>query len=147
MTAEGGGDAPSAEQREAAGEGHATDQREAGGDADVTPGVTVDSGEDPSAGVGRAASDPAEGEESDRAAYPSQAPPSDEFGREGWVVVGVLVFSFLIVPPAIIYLPEAQGLVRSLGLTLRDAYLALPMLPAVLLGAVAVWAALRHRRR
>ena len=81
------------------------------------------------------------------ATYPSHAPPSDEFGWEGWVVVGVLIFSFLVVPPAIIYLPEAQDVVRSLGLTLRDAYLALPMVPAILLGATAVWAAVRHRRR
>ena len=83
----------------------------------------------------------------DAAAYPTRPPRSEEFGWEGWVVVAVLVVSFLIVPPAIVFLPEAQGVVRSLGLTLRDAYLALPMIPAILLGATAVWAALRHRRR
>jgi hypothetical protein len=78
--------------------------------------------------------------------YPVRPSPSDEFGWEGWVAVGVVLVCFLLVPPAIIYLPEAQGVVRSLGLTLRDAYLALPMVPAILLGATGVWAALRHRR-
>lgn len=80
-------------------------------------------------------------------AYPTQAPTAEEFGWEGWLLVAVLIFSFLVVPPAIVLLPEARGVVASLGLTMRDAYLALPMVPAILLGATAVWAAVRHRRR
>ncbi|MEF8854831.1 MAG: hypothetical protein V5A24_04985 [Haloarculaceae archaeon] len=79
--------------------------------------------------------------------YPTQAPTPEEFGWEGWLVVGVLILSFLVVPPAIVLLPEARGLVASLGLTMRDAYLALPMVPAILLGATAVWAAVRIRGR
>jgi len=51
-----------------------------------------------------------------------------------------------VVPIAILALPAAQGVVRSLGLTLRAAYLTLPLLPAFLLGAIAVWSALRSRR-
>jgi len=77
---------------------------------------------------------------------PRQAETSEAFGREGWVLVGMIVLGFLVIPIAILLLPAAQGLVRSLGLTLRAAYLALPLVPAFLLGAVAVWSALRSRR-
>ena len=79
-------------------------------------------------------------------ARPAQAPTGDaEFDWRGWLLVGVIVVSFLGVPVAILFLPQAQGLIASLGLTLRDAYLVLPLVPAFLLGAVAVWAAVRTR--
>jgi hypothetical protein len=45
----------------------------------------------------------------------------------------------------LLVLPAVQGAVKSLGLTLRDAYLVLPLVPAFALGAVAVWAAVRSR--
>lgn len=77
---------------------------------------------------------------------PQQADPSDEFGREGWILVGMILLGFLVVPIAILVLPAAQGVVRSLGLTLRAAYLTLPLVPAFLLGAIAVWSALRSRQ-
>lgn len=77
---------------------------------------------------------------------PRQATTSDDFGTEGWVLVGMIVLGFLVIPVAILALPAAQGFVRSLGLTLRAAYLALPLVPAFLLGAIAVWSALRSRR-
>ena len=77
---------------------------------------------------------------------PRQAETSGEFGREGWVLVGTILVGFLLVPTAILVLPAAQGVVRSLGLTLRAAYLTLPLIPAFLLGAIAVWSALRSRR-
>ena len=83
---------------------------------------------------------------------PSGEPPrkaeatDDEFGWRGWVLVGVLVFSFLLVPWALILLPTAQSGVSALGLSWRDTYLAVPMLPALLLGAVGVWTALHARR-
>ncbi|MBV0900540.1 hypothetical protein [Haloarcula salina] len=66
-----------------------------------------------------------------------------EFGTSGWALVGMLVVAFLIVPGAILLLPAAQGIIRALGLTLRDAYLTLPLIPAFALGAFAVWSALR----
>jgi len=72
-------------------------------------------------------------------------PPQERFDWRGWVLVAVVVLSFLVVPGAILFLPQAQGVVGSLGLTLRGAYLALPMIPALLLGATAVWAAVRAR--
>ena len=77
---------------------------------------------------------------------PHQATPSESgFDWRGWLLVGVILVCFLVVPAAILYLPQAQGLIASLGLTLRDAYLVLPLIPAFLLGAVAVWAAVKSR--
>ena len=77
---------------------------------------------------------------------PRQAETTEEFGREGWILVGMILLGFLVVPIAILALPAAQGVVRSLGLTVRAAYLTLPLVPAFLLGAIAVWSALRSRR-
>jgi len=80
---------------------------------------------------------------------PSGEPPSDggerEFDWRGWTLVATIVFAFLVVPGALLGLPAAQSLVASLGLTLRDAYLVLPLVPAFLLGSVAVWSAVRAR--
>ena len=70
---------------------------------------------------------------------------TDDFGWQGWVLVGVVVVAFFVVPAAILYLPRAQSVIASLGLTVRDAYLVLPLIPAFLLGATAVWAAVRSR--
>jgi len=81
-----------------------------------------------------------------RSSPPQQARPTDnDFDWRGWLLVGVIIVSFLVVPISILFLPQAQSLVASLGLTLRDAYLVLPLIPAFLLGAVAVWAAVRTR--
>jgi len=81
---------------------------------------------------------------------PSGEPPSSEDGERefdwrGWILVATVVFAFLVVPIALLGLPAAQSVVESLGLTLRDAYLVLPLVPAFLLGAVAVWSAIRAR--
>lgn len=67
------------------------------------------------------------------------------FDWRGWTLVGAIVVAFLVVPAAILYLPAARGLVQSVGLTVRDAYLVLPLLPAFGLGAIAVWSAIRTR--
>jgi hypothetical protein len=66
-----------------------------------------------------------------------------EFDWRGWALVGMLLVAFVLVPVALYFLPRAQGFVASLGLSLRDAYLVLPLLPALLLGAMAVWATTR----
>lgn len=77
---------------------------------------------------------------------PAQAPPGEgSFGWRGWVLVAMIVLSFLVIPWTLVYLPAARGPLAELGLSLRDAYLALPMVPAILLAAVAVWAAVRSR--
>jgi hypothetical protein len=76
---------------------------------------------------------------------PQQAEPSAEFGRHGWVLIGMLVVAFFLVPGAIYLLPAAEAFIQSLGLTLRAAYLTLPLVPAFVLGLLAVWSALRSR--
>lgn len=61
---------------------------------------------------------------------------ADGFGREGWALTAVL-FTCVLVIPGIIYLyPYAAG---AFGFTFFATYLALPLIPAILLGAVAVW--------
>lgn len=81
---------------------------------------------------------------------PSGEPPTGddgqrEFDWRGWTLVATVIFAFLVVPGALLYLPSAQSFVESFGLQLRDAYLVLPLVPAFLLGAVAVWSAVRAR--
>lgn len=55
--------------------------------------------------------------------------------RRGWVVVAALAFSLLVAPLLILWRPP--------GIPYWAALLALPMLPAILLGAVGVWATTR----
>ena len=76
---------------------------------------------------------------------PQQAGTSDEFTWRDWVLVGMVVVAFFVVPGAILLLPAAQGVIAGLGLTLRDAYLTLPLVPAFVLAGLAVWSALRSR--
>ncbi|MFC7073105.1 hypothetical protein ACFQJ7_12415 [Halovenus rubra] len=75
------------------------------------------------------------------------APPRhNEFDWRGWTLVGMTIFAFLIVPAAILYVPQAQNLISRVGFSWRQAYLTLPMLSATLLGATAIWAAVTSRR-
>lgn len=68
-----------------------------------------------------------------------------EFGRRGWTLVAMLFVAFVLVPVAILYLPHARPVIAAFGLTFRDAYLVLPLVPALVLGALAVWVALGNR--
>lgn len=72
---------------------------------------------------------------------------SDGLGWHGWVLVGGLIIAMVLVPWAVVFLPRMQGFLGSLGLGVRDAYLVLPMVPALGLGLLAVWAAIAYRRR
>ncbi|PSQ33929.1 hypothetical protein BRD05_07700 [Halobacteriales archaeon QS_9_70_65] len=63
-----------------------------------------------------------------------------EFDYRGWTLV-VALFVSIVVIPGIIYLYPRVG--PSFGLTFYDTYLALPMIPAVVLGILAVWATTR----
>lgn len=72
---------------------------------------------------------------------PNSPPEEKEFGRRGWVLVGMLFISFGVIPATILYLPQARPFIASLGLTWQDAYLSLPLVPALVLGAMAVWVA------
>jgi hypothetical protein len=61
------------------------------------------------------------------------APDHGGLGRQGWVLVVAVVLAVLVVPLTV-YLRPGVG-----GAHYRTAMLVLPMLPAVLLGLVAVW--------
>lgn len=58
------------------------------------------------------------------------------FGARGWVLVGVVVLSTVVVPGLVYAVP---ALPADAGLPFLVAMLVLPLLPAVLLGAAAVW--------
>ena len=66
-----------------------------------------------------------------------------EFGLRGWILVGWLVVSLIIVPGLLLYIPEAGSFAKSLGLGYRDAFLVLPLIPALGLGVLSIWATTR----
>lgn len=103
------------------------------------PGAAGDRGEDPTGDPSPRTDD----------AQPRNTPdPSGtEFDWRGWLLVAAVVVSFLVVPGALYLLPTVQGAVADLGLGLRHTYLVLPLVPAFLLGAIAVWSAVRSRSR
>jgi len=73
-------------------------------------------------------------------------PPEQEtFDWRGWLLVGAVVLSFLVVPAVVLFLPQLHGVLSSAGLSLTQTYLVFPMIPALLLGGIAVWAAVRSR--
>ncbi len=63
-------------------------------------------------------------------------PVADGFGRKGWALTAVLFTCVLVIPGVIYLYPYAAG---WFGLPFFATYLALPLVPAVLLGLVAVW--------
>ena len=73
---------------------------------------------------------------SDDPGAPARPPEDREFGWRGWVVVATVFFAFVVVPAVVI--------VNPLVVPYRASLLALPMLPAILLGLVAVWATTRQ---
>jgi len=76
----------------------------------------------------------------------SHKPPEQEaFDWRGWLLVGAVVLSFLVVPAFVLFLPELHGVLGRAGLSLTQAYLVFPMVPALVLGSLAVWAAVRSR--
>ena len=62
--------------------------------------------------------------------------PEGEFGSKGWILVGALTLSVLVIPGIIYLYPAAPA---EAGFSFFAAMLVLPMIPAVLLGLVAVW--------
>lgn len=92
----------------------------------------------------REASAEHDGSEADGAArreespHPAAGTPQTadrEFGRRGWILVGVIAFAFVICPLAILLRPPGTGYLFTL--------LILPLAPAVLLAITAVWATTR----
>ena len=76
----------------------------------------------------------------------SSSESNREFGWRGWVLVGALVVSFLIVPWALILLSSARDAVAAVGLPWRETFLVVPLIPALGLGVLGVWTALAARR-
>jgi len=116
-------------------------------------GVTTDEATAPSEGVGGdvvestdSSVEPASSDTSASAPTAVESQAGEGLGWRGWVLVGGLVVAMVLVPWALVFLPAIQGFVESIGLGLRDAYLVLPMLPALGLGLLAVWAAIRSRQ-
>jgi hypothetical protein len=66
-----------------------------------------------------------------------------EFGWRGWILVAWILVALVVVPALLFYLPQAGAFTKSLGLGFRDAFLVLPLVPALVLGALAVWATTR----
>ena len=62
--------------------------------------------------------------------------PAGDFGAKGWILVAVLTLSVLVIPGIIYLYPAAPA---DAGFSFFAAMLVLPMIPAVLLGLVAVW--------
>jgi hypothetical protein len=94
-------------------------------------------------GEGRGGGDDSGGTEESYVYEPAVAevtPPADrEFGRQGWLLVAAVVVAFLVIPVTI-YL-NAAGVI---ALPFRFAFLALPMIPAVMLAVLAVWVTARE---
>ncbi|RRJ30512.1 hypothetical protein [Halocatena pleomorpha] len=72
---------------------------------------------------------------------PEDGRSDQTFGRHGWLLVGTLAIAFVVAPATILYLPHADSVITPLGLSFRDAYLVVPLIPALALGTVAVWTA------
>lgn len=72
--------------------------------------------------------------DSDSATVESDA--DDGFGQQGWLLVAGVVGCFLVIP-GVIYLRPAVP--AAAGLPFFATFLVLPLIPAVILGAVAVW--------
>lgn len=63
-------------------------------------------------------------------------PEADGFGWRGWALTAVLFCCVLVIPGIIYVYPYAAG---ALGFPFLATFLALPLVPALLLGLVAVW--------
>ncbi|MFB6126841.1 MAG: hypothetical protein ABEJ79_06075 [Halolamina sp.] len=73
----------------------------------------------------------------------TESDTQESFGRRGWVLVGAVVTATLLVP-AVIY---AYPTLLAGRVPFVVAMLALPFVPAALLGAVAVWSMSTSSRR
>ena len=78
----------------------------------------------------------------DRDADPAtrRAPAEGTLDWRGWVLVAAIAVCFLLVPGVILAFPYVG---HRLGLSFYHTYLALPMIPAVVLAILAVWATAR----
>lgn len=85
-------------------------------------------------------------EDADVAVEEAGEVPSGEertFGIRGWILVGWLVVAFVVVPVYLYFFPRASDTLALFGLGYRETYLVLPLVPAIVLGILAVWATTR----
>lgn len=66
-----------------------------------------------------------------------------EFGWRGWVLVAWLFVAIVAVPAYLYFYPRAGESLALFGLGYRGTFLVLPLVPAILLGLLAVWATTR----
>lgn len=101
-----------------------------------------DGDENRSTSGGRDGDSPSE-PESDRVGETNPDHPAvvdREFDWRGWSLVAAIFVAFLVIPGLIYAYPHVPS---SVGLSFWDTYLVLPMIPAVVLGLLAVWATTR----
>ena len=112
--------------------------------AEFREGGETDAGESP-AEVAEGDSTTPEATGTAGAAGTKDARPGEgrEFGWRGWTLVGMLFVALVVVPTLLYFVPRAQWLAASFGLGYRDAFLVLPLVPALVLAALAVWATTR----
>lgn len=66
----------------------------------------------------------------------SQSEKTLGFGQTGWLLTAALMSCTLLIPGVLYFFPYVMG---SAGVTFFAAYIALPFVPALILGAIAVW--------
>lgn len=99
--------------------------------------MSDDTPDDETVTIGSGGYDPEEGT---TAGVENAIPEADgEFDWRGWLLVGVVLAAFLVVPALITLRPVRAG-------GFRTTYLLLPLVPAFALGATAVWVAVRSRQ-
>ena len=105
-----------------------------GGEADEASEADEATGARTDAAPTDGAASPSDADEP--AAEPASPPEAEGFGRKGWALTAVLFWCVLVIPGVIYAYPYAAG---AFGVTFFATYLALPLVPAALLGLVAVW--------
>jgi hypothetical protein len=69
-------------------------------------------------------------------ADPAETGPDEGMGNRGWVLVGIVAFATVVCPAVVYFYPS----LLADHVSFRFAMLAVPFLPALLLGGTAVWA-------
>ncbi len=59
------------------------------------------------------------------------------WGGRDWLLLGMILLSFIVIPGVIAFAPPTW-------VSFRFAYLIMPVIPALALAAIAVWAGLGH---
>jgi len=123
------------------GDGYTPEPDAFGEDDDAVPdsdaGGPVEA--DATAGHDRPSPD-ADGPAGPEATTPARADPVERtFDWRGWVLVVAVAVCFLVIPAVILAYPYVG---EQFGLPFYHTYLVLPMIPAVVLAVLAVWAAI-----